>query len=38
MALDIIHRKGKKFNLNVSRFVELLQSEKERLLEEAVAL
>jgi DNA-binding transcriptional LysR family regulator len=36
--LGIIHRKGKKLNLNLSRFVELLQSEKERLLEEAVAL
>jgi DNA-binding transcriptional LysR family regulator len=36
--LGIIHRRGKKFNPNLLHFVELLQSEEERLLQEAVPL
>ena len=36
--LGIIHRRGKKFNLNLLRFVERLQSEKEKLFDEAVAI
>jgi DNA-binding transcriptional LysR family regulator len=36
--LGIIHRRGKRFNLNLLRFIELLQSEKEKLFNEAVAI
>ena len=31
--LGIIHRRGKKFNLNITRFIELLQEEKEMALQ-----